>query len=141
MRYTIILCMLPMFLNAQLLRRTGEMTRFSLEMDCGRVSSYAKFNYYCIDCCDVGCSSIPDAYCEPVQTTYFSLKTLFQFGKRHQLGVGGLFSQKGFSRVDYLRNNEFYTYDSKEDYTGLSIIHNYRLLNGYGVPMGLNYKI
>lgn len=141
MRYTIIFCLFPLFLNAQLLRRTGELSRFSLEIDGGRLSSFAMFNYYCFDCCDVGCFGITTAYYEPVQTTYFSLKTMLRLGKRHQLGFGGIFSQKGFSGIVYPRNSKFYTYDSKEDYAGLSIIHNYRLLNGQRFNMGIGNEI
>jgi|GEM_PF-2489449 len=139
--FCLLLLVFPLCLQAQLLRRTGEMTRFSLEVEGGVVSSFAMLKYFCIDCCGFDCFGTPSAYYQPVQTSYFSMKTMVQVGERHQLGFGGVISQKGFSRVNIVNTDEYYFYNEIKDYLGISITHDYTLLNAQRFNLGIGNEV
>lgn len=95
MRYIIILMLFPLFLNAQTPKGTGELPRFSLEVEGGKINSKERVIYarFC-DRCPLNIDKFIAA-----DTKYTALIANYRINDRQQLGVGYARTQHGYEYV------------------------------------------
>ncbi len=121
----------------QLLRRSGELTRFSLEVESGMVSSFTHFQLICFDCCDFCNCPPPIHYKEPLNGVYSSFKLNFHANEVHRFGLALVNSKRGFTRVRVSQNNKYSADKLSESYFALALCHEMKLLHGQNIYMGL----
>lgn len=122
MRYTLLLCFFPLFLNAQLLMKTVKPSRFSIELQAGKVNSKERVIYawFCDFCPQFEEKNIA------VNTDYASLMANYRIDARQQFGIGYAKTQHGYEYVSQWSYNQ----PVLMNYHTLKLRHRITLLHG-----------
>lgn len=118
------------------------MTRFSVEMEVGRLSSFVGVTPNCIDCCGFACFGGQIVDKEPIPSKFFSMKSNFHLNQNNQFGVGFSISQQGYREFSYFPlNSSYYRHDKKADFFGIILCHEMALLHGNNISFGIGNEL
>ncbi|MCC6723116.1 MAG: hypothetical protein IT258_01305 [Saprospiraceae bacterium] len=146
MKNILLLCFLPLLAVAQQSNPKFH-SRFSVEIGAGKVNSFMYLPQPVYFTCFAGDPFIPVTigdefvYDEPTLTSTASFLLNFQISKRHQIGIGSVYSEQGYHRTVTSKEMAPISETFVRDYQGYRLRHRYDFVQGKHFKLGVANSI